>query len=109
MKTQTILPILLSLGTALVSSQAIADGLTYDPYENYYHDYYGIDFSSTAISNPETKEKVSSNDPNADYYSTYNSMNIKDKASSNSKPVKHEVVAPASDQDMADPLNYFNW
>ena len=52
----------ISLLVALSCSQAMAEGLVYDPYENYYAAYYGIgeaheqEFSTTRTASSKTFE-----------------------------------------------------
>ena len=53
----------ISLLIALMASQVMAEGLVYDPYENYYAAYYGIgeaheqEFSTTRTANSKTVEQ----------------------------------------------------
>ena len=70
MKTQYVLPVILALGAMVVSTQAIATGLTYDPYEVYYSKYYGIGAGPSVVEATEQKD-TAFYDPYADYYNTY--------------------------------------
>ena len=112
MKTRYLLPALLALGAVATSSQAIADGLTYDPYANYYGQYYGIDMNSTATNDTETAAEAFY-DPYADYYNTYyGTDDLLDKSEAKSLPEKStDSVANVLEDypDMADPTNYFKW
>ena len=82
MKTQNILPILLALGIAATATLASAEGLTYDPYENYYSKYYGIEAELITAQTADTLPEVS---PEA------------------------KIVTHLDDADMANPLNYYKW
>ncbi len=86
MKTY-ILSALLVLGVTVTSTQAIATGLTYDPYENYYSQFYGIDQQQTIA--PKDAVKTSEDDP---------------------KDVSNRISQDADLMDsMADPSNYYSW
>lgn len=87
MKTQYVLPILFTLATALTSTQVTASGLSYDPYENYYRDYYGIDFDGiTKAAIDKAKKELA-----------------KKSAERKTKKIKNDSV------DMADPTNFYKW
>ena len=81
MKTQYVLPVIFALGTVVASTQAMATGLTYDPYADYYSAYYGIGAETTA--------PIVSLDKGIDAQTTTPIVSL--------------------DDDMADPRNYYNW
>jgi hypothetical protein len=78
----------------VLSAQTLASGLTYDPYEIYYGNYYGVGVdAATARTSPQ--EEMTSNRP-------YNKTLIKTH-------VKVEVITSTVDADMANPMNFYNW
>jgi len=81
MKAQYVLPVILALGTVVVSTQAMATGMTYDPYADYYNTYYDIGAQKTA------------------------------PTVSLEKGVDAQTTTPtiSLDDDMADPRNYYKW
>ena len=87
MKAQYVLPALFVLAATVATSQAMATGLTYDPYENYYHDYYGIDaeeIARQAIAKSEEQSKQ---------------LDATEKA----KKVEEDTT------EYADPRNFYTW
>jgi len=88
MKKHYILSTLVASVAALSLSQAIASGMTYDPYENYYNNFYGTASYSSA--------SESSNSLVAD------KQVQKNKVVSKAAPTQSELY-------MADPLNFYNW
>jgi len=114
MKTRYILPALLALSATVTSTQAMAEGMTYDPYENYYSTYYGIGEKSKATPAAvagKTQAEFSFNDPYADYYNTYYGMDgllDQDEKVTATAP-KVDVADPKDYSDMSDPTNYYKW
>lgn len=90
MKTHSILPVLLAAGTAVASVQTLAAGMTYDPYDDYYSEYYGAGSEFKATQVQAEAPLFSEND--------------------DTHQNKHVAVVTSTDQDdMADPGNYYNW
>lgn len=86
MNTQYILPTIVLFAT--VTTQAMATGLSYDPYENYYRDYYGIDADKI------TKEAIARIEVvSPDLTAQLN----------NGKTIDEDF------SEFADPSNFFNW
>jgi len=112
MKTHYILPALLSLGVAVISSQSIAAGLTYDPVGDYYSANYGVGTMSVEVEAEPVKPFY---DPYANYYNTYYDMDgvLSKDQSKKSTAIKVAEIIPDFDlrdyPSMADPKNYFNW
>ncbi len=117
MKTRYLLPILLTATTLLTANAAFASGQSYDPYENYYNQFYGMD-SLTSQSDsqrreirlelmkhavaPLEKKAAQSNGPYADYYGRYYDLDTQF-----TKTPKSESVNDST--DVANPANYYNW
>lgn len=112
MKTQYVLPVILALGAMVVSTQAIATGLTYDPYEVYYSKYYGIG-TAPSVAEATEQEDTDFYDPYANYYNIYYGTDAQATAPAVSLDdgIDTQTTAPAIslDGDMADPSNFFNW
>jgi len=98
---KTFILSLLTLTIIVVSAQTLASGLTYDPYEIYYGNYYGVGVESTT---PHTQEEMTSNGSYADYYNTYYGIDTLVETHDEA-----EVVTSAIDTDMANPMNFYNW
>jgi hypothetical protein len=116
MKTRYILPALLTATTLLTTATAFASGQTYDPYENYYKQYYGMDSSaSQSVSQrrnmrhelmkhsvaPVEKKAAASNGPYAEYYGQYYGLET--------QPANASKTMHDDSTDVADPANYYNW
>lgn len=113
MKIQYILPALLALGFVTTSIPAVADGLTYDPYGDYYSQYYGIGERSTASVESEAPAFY---DPYANYYNTYYGIDgLTEKGKEKVKVVTAisvddiKKVDSVENAEFADPSNYYNW
>jgi hypothetical protein len=117
MKTRYLLPTLLTATVLLTATTAFASGQSYDPYENYYNQFYGMD-SSTSQPEPQRREMrrelmkhsvapvekkaATSNGPYADYYGLYYSLDTQFTKTPESTSVSDST-------DVADPANYYNW
>ena len=76
---------ILSLAISLFASQAMANGQTYDPYENYYSEYYGINAASYATSSEAGVQKLQRGTTTTELKSSNHAF------------------------DVSNPANYFNW
>lgn len=105
MKKNYALTALITLVVAVSFSQANASGLTYDPSENYYSTYYGIgsqdSVSTTAITTPTVQDSVADLGPHNGYYATYYGTGVEETS------LTTEEIA--LNEEMANPLNYYNW
>lgn len=109
MKTQYILPALLALVVTSTTTQAFAAGLTYDPYESYYHEFYGIGDKPTVIQDKAQQEPVFY-DPYADYYNNYNGTYSQLNENTTDATIKTDETVTSIDAEvMADPLNFYEW
>lgn len=115
MKTKIILPALFALGAAFTSTQAIATGMTYDPYANYYGTYYGIDASPT-VSLVEIDEELQQfYDPYAIFYNTYygtDDLIQQGDKTAKTKPTKISTIQITDEvimDEMSDPTNFYKW
>ena len=117
MKTRYLLPTLFTATALLTASTAFASGQNYDPYENYYNQFYGM---GSSVSQPEPKRRemrrelmkhsvapvekkaATSNSSYADYYGLYYDLDTQ----LTKTPKATSVSDPA---DVADPANYYNW
>ncbi len=103
MKKHIILPALFLMGATIASTYVVADGLTYDPYENYYSEFYGIGEISTTQLEPQVEINSDFYDPYAEYYNTYYGI---DGLVEN---VITTIEPESNDADMADPRNFYKW
>ncbi len=117
MKTRYLLPTLFTATALLTATTAFASGQSYDPYENYYNQFYGMGSSASQPESqrranrrelmkqsvvPLKKKAATSNGPYADYYGLYYDLDT--------QPTKTPVTTSTSDSaDVADPANYYNW
>ena len=112
MKTQYVLPVILALGTIVASTQTMATGLTYDPYEIYYSKYYGIGAGPSVVEATEQKD-TAFYDPYADYYDSYYGIGAQTAAPTVSLgdgiDIQARTPAIYLDDGMADPSNFFKW
>ena len=95
MKTHYILSTLLALGVLTTSSQLMADGLTYDPYENYYSEYYGIN-AADGLADVSTDT--------ADFYEKYYNTSYDADGLATKKQSDVDLY-----EELADPTNYYKW
>lgn len=115
MKIKIMLPVLFALGAAFTSTQAIATGMTYDPYANYYNSYYGIDASPTTALVEIDEELQQFYDPYAIFYNTYYGTDelIQQKAkSAKTKVTNNYSISEINEvemDEMADPANFYKW
>ena len=104
MKNKLALTALITLVAAVSFSQVSASGLTYDPSENYYRTYYGIgeeNATNIVVTPPVVESSPADLGPHNGYYATYYGIGIE----------KNNLTAKemALNEEMANPLNYYNW
>ena len=108
MKNGYLIKVLIALLVVLPLSQANASGMKYDPIENYYNTYYGMDSlvnvndSAVAIK-LEVTANTSAVDPYDTYYNTFYEMAEEVQAT---EAPKIEVNLM---NEMSDPLNFYKW
>lgn len=91
MSKQYISTALIALAAALSFSQSAATGLTYDPCENYYDNFYGMN-DSVSVTTSSVHDNVDVLAPYDGYYTRYHSTDIDDATLA-----------------MEDPQNYYQW
>ncbi len=106
MKIKQILLMLTALTIASSTLQVNASGLTYDPTANYYNTFYGIDAEkiTTVNTTPVAQNSTADIGPYNGYYATYYGTGVK-----NDSVTRKEVADNALIDNMANPLNYYNW
>ena len=106
MKNKLALTALVSLLATISFSTASASGMTYDPVDNYYTAFYGDGATGSVKTTPavSAQQKLASDiGPHNGYYATYYGTGVETKQSS------AEITDSALNDEMANPLNYFNW
>jgi hypothetical protein len=105
MKNNYALTTLVALLATLSFSQLSASGMTYDPVENYYSKFYGIGVVESATTTPAivAKDMAADIGPYDGYYATYYGTGVE------SKQASAEIIDSALNDEMANPLNYYNW
>ncbi|MCK5918082.1 MAG: hypothetical protein KAG34_06635 [Cocleimonas sp.] len=106
MKNKVALTALVSLLAAVSFSTASASGMTYDPMDNYYAAHYGevSTKSITTVSSVSAQQQLASDiGPHNGYYATYYGTGVETKQAS------AEITDTVLNNEMANPMNYFNW
>ncbi len=106
MKNKFALTALVSLLSAISFSTVSASGMTYDPIDNYYRAFYGDTSTESLKTTPSVsaQQKLASDiDPYNGYYATYYGIGVE------TKQISTEITDATLNDEMANPLNYFNW
>ena len=108
MKNSYLIKVLIALFMVLLLSQANASGMKYDPIENYYNTYYGMD-SLVDVNDSEVaiKSEATVNIPAVDPYDTY--YDIFYEMAEEGKSTQEPKAEVSTANDMSDPLNFYKW